>query len=332
MTFESSPKGVTNTWSDGLRAHLEICRFDHWIKNVFALPGFVVATAIAPSSVGSYGPALLLGLLALGLVASSNYVLNELLDAPSDLNHPIKRARPVPSGRVLVPVAYVQWLFLAGLGFAISCTLPMGFRWAMVALWLMGGIYNVKPIRTKDVPYLDVLSESVNNPLRMLAGWYVIDPPNYHPSLTLLISYWMIGCYFMALKRFAELRDIGDPAVAALYRRSFSYYSSDRLLQSVMFYASAAMIFLGAFAMRYRIELTLSFPFVAWVMAIYMHLAFKSDSAVQAPEKLYREPLLMISVCLCAGVMLALLFIDLPWLAADFAPTLPVRLEPLLKR
>ena len=41
----------------------------------------------------------LLGLLAIGLIASSNYVLNEVLDARQDAVHPEKRHRPVPSGR-----------------------------------------------------------------------------------------------------------------------------------------------------------------------------------------------------------------------------------------
>ena len=41
----------------------------------------------------------------------------------------------------------------------------------MFVLWVMGCIYNIPPVRSKDLPYLDVLSEAVNNPLRMLAGW-----------------------------------------------------------------------------------------------------------------------------------------------------------------
>ena len=50
------------------------------------------------------------------------------------------------------------------------------------------------------------------------------------------------------------------------------------------------MLFLGAFVMRYRLELILAFPLVALVMAIYLGLAFKPESAVVNPEKLYREP------------------------------------------
>src|SRR5258708_16297192 len=37
------------------------------------------------------------------LLASSNYVLNEILDARTDREHPVKRRRPIPSGRVRIP-------------------------------------------------------------------------------------------------------------------------------------------------------------------------------------------------------------------------------------
>ncbi len=137
-----------------------------------------------------------------------------------------------------------------------------------------------------------MLSESINNPLRMLAGWYMAGTLAFPPT-SLLLSYWMVGCYFMAIKRYAEYRDIDDPARAAAYRKSFSYYTLQRLLVSIVFYASAAMLFLGAFVMRYRLELILAFPLIALVMAIYLGLAFKPESAVVNPEKLYREPVLM---------------------------------------
>ncbi len=326
MESESTVPGQPSvTPLDYWKGHLEICRFDHWIKNIFVLPGVLVALEFAPSQVP--GPALiarlLLGLLAIGFIVSSNYVINEVLDAPFDRKHPKKRFRPVPSGRVKIPLAYIQWIALMGLGLALATWISWPFTFVLGGLWIMGCLYNIPPIRTKDLPYLDVLSESVNNPLRMLAGWYIVNP-SYFPSTNLLLSYWMIGAYLMALKRYAEFRDIADHQVAAGYRKSFQFYNENRLLVSVMFYSSASMLFLGAFIMRYKIELILSFPLVAWVMAIYMQLAFKKESAVQAPEKLYREPILMTSVILCSAVMIALLFFKIPQLSDFFAPTMPM--------
>ena len=88
----------------------------------------------------------------------------------------------------------------------------------MFVLWVMGCIYNIPPVRSKDLPYVDVLSESVNNPLRMLAGWFIVGTASVAPA-SLLLSYWMVGCYFMAMKRYAEYREIGDPTRAAAYRQ-----------------------------------------------------------------------------------------------------------------
>jgi 4-hydroxybenzoate polyprenyltransferase len=126
----------------------------------------------------------------------------------------------------------------------------------------------------------------------------------------------------MAIKRYAELRDIGSADVAASYRRSFGYYTLDRLLISIMFYGSTAMLFFGAFTVRYRFELVLAYPLVAVVMAIYLKLGLKPHGAAQAPEKLLREPLLLVSVILCAAVLALLTFTDIPWLERAFEPTM----------
>ena len=261
-----------------LRGHISIARIDHWVKNVFILPGIVAAFG---SGAVQMEPGIwmrvVLGFASICLVASSNYVINEVLDAPSDLAHPLKRSRPVPSGKVSIPLAYVQWLVLMVIGVWLGFLVSKPFGYTALVLWIMGCVYNIPPIRSKDVPYIDVLSESVNNPLRMLAGWYMTGTVAIAPA-SLLLSYWMVGCYFMAIKRYAEFRDIGDPARAAAYRKSFAYYTLERLMVSILFYGSAAMLFLGAFIMRYRIELILSFPLVALVMAIYLDIAFKPET------------------------------------------------------
>jgi decaprenyl-phosphate phosphoribosyltransferase len=305
-----------------LRAHISIARFDHSIKNLFVLPGVIV-----PISAGIVRPSFHLLIVfirafaAVTLVACSNYVINEVLDAPFDRLHPTKKHRPAARGMVSLPLAYFQWIVMMVAGVAIGW-FWVGHMFALVAvvLWFMGCAYNFPPIRTKDVPYLDVLSESVNNPLRMLLGWYAVAV--VIPPVSLLTAYWMIGCYFMAIKRFSELREIGDRQLAGSYRKSFWYYTPDSLLVSICFYASASMLFLGAFIIRYRIELILAFPLIALTMAIYLKIAFKKDSAVQNPEKLYREPLLMGTFVATVVMMSLLLFTRMPHLEAFFMPTI----------
>jgi 4-hydroxybenzoate polyprenyltransferase len=301
-----------------LKGHFEICRLDHWIKNVFILPGLLIAISIYPQSIApNLIVSILVGFLAAGLVASSNYVINEILDAPFDALHPTKCRRPTPAGRVNIKWGYIQWivLMLAGLGLAsmVSGALVLVLLW----LWIMGCIYNIPPIRAKDLPYIDVLVESINNPIRLLIGWYIVSPPFQIP-VSLLISYWMIGAYLMAIKRFAEMRDISKSISARQYRKSFAYYTEQNLLVSIMFYASSSMLFFGAFVMRYRLELILSFPLIAFIMAMYLNLAFKEDGSAQAPEKLWRETPLMLTSFACLILMVFLMNYSIPEFTSFF--------------
>lgn len=305
--------------SPTLRGHWAIMRVDHWAKNVFVLPGVVVAVALDRDGGLAVGAAeIILGLLATGLIASSNYVINEVLDAPQDRHHPVKRNRPVPAGQVSIPLAYVQWLVLMAAGLAVAALVRWPLVIVLAGLWLMGCVYNIRPVRSKDLPYIDVLSESINNPLRLLAGWYMVRSSGIVPG-SLIMSYWMVGAYFMGIKRFAEYRRIGG-ASAPDYRRSFRYYTPGRLLNSVVFYGMAAMLFFGAFIILYRLEMILSFPLVAVVMAVYFSLGFQDDSPVQRPESLYRQAPLMVAVVICVAVMVLLLYVDIPALYDWVAP------------
>jgi 4-hydroxybenzoate polyprenyltransferase len=295
-----------------LRGHLEICRFDHWVKNIFILPGLLIAYSVSPQVIDfQFLTNVFIGFLAAGLVASSNYVINEVLDAPFDALHPTKCQRPTPAGRVHIKWAYVQWIALMLIGLALASLVSQALALVLLWLWVMGCIYNIPPVRAKDIPYIDVLVESINNPIRLLIGWYIISPPFQMPA-SLMISYWMIGAYLMAIKRFAEMRDISRNISARQYRKSFAYYTEQNLLVSIMFYASVSMLFFGAFVMRYRLELILSFPLIAFIMALYLNLAFKEDGSAQAPEKLWKETPLMLASLLCLILMVFLMNVSLP--------------------
>ena len=309
-----------NTYS--IHGHLQICRFDHWIKNIFILPGLLVALSLDPQALSlQLVFNIVIGFLSAGIVASSNYVINEVLDAPFDALHPTKCRRPVPSGQVNIRLAYLQWIALMLLGVCLALTVSKALAATLLMLWIMGCIYNISPIRAKDIPYVDVLVESINNPIRFLIGWFMVAPPSLVPA-SLLLSYWMIGAYLMAIKRFAEMRDISKNISAKQYRKSFGYYNEQNLLVSIMFYAATSMLFFGAFIIRYRVELILSFPLVAFIMALYLNLAFKEDGSAQAPEKLWREIPLMLASFVCLALMVFLMNVPLPSFVSFFQPSL----------
>lgn len=295
-----------------LWAYVQIARVDHWFKNSFMVLGVVLAVFYEPrvATWASLVP-LTVAVIATCLVASSNYVLNEILDAPNDRLHPEKRFRPVPSGRVRPGLGYAEWILLAVAGLSLAWAINIYFFASALFLWVMGLAYNIPPVRTKEWPYLDVLSESVNNPIRLLLGWFALVTGHF-PPLSLAIAYWMIGAYFMAMKRYAEFRHIGDPRVAAAYRRSFAYYTEERLLISLLFYATACALFSGIFIVRYHPELILFVPFAAGLFAYYMKLGLLPDSPTQNPEKLYRQPGFVAYLVLCFAVFVLLMFSRIP--------------------
>ena len=304
-----------------LLPYIKIARPDHWFKNVFMLPGVVMVDFFdAQAFTAGTWKGVLLGLLAASLTASSNYVLNEILDAGKDMVHPEKRNRPIPRGEVWIPAAYSEWLLLGAAGIGIGFLVAPAMGWMCLLLWVMGLLYNVPPVRAKDQPYADVLSESVNNPIRLAMGWYSTGTAAV-PPLSALLAYWMFGAFLMAMKRMAEYRRMGDPALAAAYRRSFGYYNEERLIESLCFYGAFFGMLSGVFMARYRLELVLAAPFVAYAMAYYMHLGFKPDSPVQYPEKLYRQKKLMLLAILAFGACAVLLFVDIPAFRAALSAT-----------
>lgn len=300
-----------------LLAHCSLLRLDHSVKQIFVIPGIVIAASLTHANF-SYGLIwrVVLGFLAVTTIASSNYVLNELLDAPYDRLHPTKRFRPAACRNINVPLGYVQWLVLGVFGLLLAYPVSKGMLFSVLALWVMGCFYNIPPVRMKDLAYLDVLSESLNNPIRFCVGWYIVTA-TVIPPVSMLVAYWMLGAYFMALKRFSEYRQIGCES-AQQYRRSFEFYTEKALLNSVLFYATTAMLFFGAFIMRYRMEMVFAFPLIALLMAVYFDLAFDHDSPVQNPEKLFREPRLMVLLAACCTMLVVLSFVSMPWLAQMF--------------
>jgi len=303
------------------KAYIAIARPDHWFKNGFMVLGVLLAFFLEPTLFKSnWYFNVFLALVVACLVASSNYVINEILDAPKDALHPKKKMRPIPSDRVWLPLAYLEWLFLAVVGLGLAYLVNFSFFLSALWLWIMGFFYNVPPFRTKDIPYVDVLSESINNPIRLFLGWFALIP-NKIPPLSFIISYWMAGTFFMATKRFAEYRMINDALVAANYRKSFAYYNEQRLLISIFYYAIFCAFFLGIFIVRYHLELILCVPLFAGFFAYYLKIGFHENSPVQNPEHLYKEVGLMLYLGICFVCFVFLLFTRIPVLYKLFKVT-----------
>jgi len=302
-----------------LRAYIGIARPDHWIKNIFMIPGLAFAWVVAPHTESLL--ALPGALVALCLIASANYTINEYLDAEFDRFHPVKCARAGALGLLDGRIVMAQYFVLAISGLLVAHAINAPFFLSAGLLLLMGIIYNVPPVRSKDRAYLDVLSESINNPIRFLFGWFAVTQAALPPASALL-AYWMGGAFLMGVKRYSEYRRIDDPARAALYRRSFGTYSEESLLLSSFFYALCSAFFIGVFLIKYRIEYVLTFPLFAVLFTWYLAIGLKSDSAAQAPEKLYREAIFMGFAGFTFLMAAVLFFVRVPFLHGLMDPQL----------
>lgn len=317
-----SPLGLKNA---GIKEYIAIMRPDHWFKNIFMLPGMLFAYLIYRTPLDQdLFLKVFVGIVSTCLIASANYVINEFLDAQFDRFHPVKKERSAVK-TVLNPVyVYTEWALLVGVGLGLAYLINIHFFFMEAFLLFMGIMYNVKPFRTKDRVYLDVLSESVNNPIRLALGWFIFVPAallsssnpdafwTIIPPASIILAYWMGGAFLMATKRFAEYRFINDPERAGLYRRSFKFYTEQNLLLSMFFYALTSAFFLGIFLVKHRIELLISFPFFALLFVWYLKIGLRKDSVVQGPEKLHHEKKFMLYVGLFTLLLMGLLYFDIP--------------------
>ena len=236
-----------------MKKYVKIMRLDHWIKQLFILPGCLAAFFLTHTLFsGTLLLKFIFGFFSTCFIASANYVINEWLDAEFDKYHPTKKNRSVVTEDVNGKIVWLLWGFLSLAGIIISSFVNVPFLIVSIWLWIMGILYNVKPFRTKDIPILDVLSESVNNAIRLLMGWFIVSGIMLPPS-SLLLGYWMAGAFLMVIKRFAEYRMINNKSVAGSYRKSFKYYTEKSLLVSAFFYAMSSVFFIGIFLIRIRI-------------------------------------------------------------------------------
>ncbi|MBQ8591931.1 MAG: UbiA prenyltransferase family protein [Lachnospiraceae bacterium] len=305
-----------------MKDYIKIARLDHWIKNVFIVPGIVAAILLVPAAREEISILkIVLGFFATCLIASANYVINEWLDAEFDQYHPTKKNRPVVGGNVKLKFVLLEYALFALAGIVCSVFINGLFLAMEVGLLVMGIIYNVKPLRTKDIIYLDVITESVNNMIRLLLGWFIITN-HVLPPVSILFGYWMAGAFLMGTKRLAEYRMIANPEVAGQYRRSFQYYSEKTLFGSSFFYALCATFFIGVFLIKYRTEYLLAMPVMFVLFAYYIMMAFNEDSAAQKPEKLYKEKKLIAIIVVFVILLAVLSVIDIPMLHLFSAPYL----------
>jgi hypothetical protein len=116
--------------------------------------------------------------------------------------------------------------------------------------------------------------------------------------------------------------------VAAAYRKSFHHYTEERLLLSILFYATASALFAGIFIVRYHLELILFVPLAAGMFTYYLRIGMRPNSPVQNPEKLYTERGFFAYLLVSFALFVLLMFTRVPVLYQWFNVE-PSRTSPL---
>ncbi len=115
-------------------------------------------------------------------LSSGEYIINDLLDLQKDREHPVKRNRPLASGRLSPTLATITAVLLIGGATAMSFAVNMSFGLVAVAYTILVLSYSVA---LKHIIILDVFAIAAGFVLRAVAGAVVISVP---------ISPWLYLC------------------------------------------------------------------------------------------------------------------------------------------
>ncbi len=264
--------------------YIKLLRVNHWFKNIFIIPG--VFLAIMSNNNFDISPNLFVSIigafLLTSVISSVNYIVNQIADVKFDAKHPDKKNRPIPSGTISIVSASLTAIFLLLISGAIAYIyFSVNFFSTLLVLWLAGIVYNIRPIRLKDIPYIDVISESFNNPLRFLLGWFVVVKSEY-PSLMVILLTWTFGAVFMTAKRYDELRYYGKKLVP--YRHTFNTYSLKSLLVMMYFYVSLSTILVLYLIFKYNNSLLVGVPFMLMFLLWIVEKAKSGDARTRDVE------------------------------------------------
>lgn len=158
-----------------------------WVKNVFVLAPVVFAKEI-------FDPLLLwraaAAFLCFCLLAGAVYTMNDLADVEADRQHPVKRFRPIASGRVPVPVA--RALAVSLVTFALVGGVMRSIPFAVVAASYFG-LNIAYSFKLKHIAYVDVGCIAAGFVLRVLGGGYAtqIEVSKYLLLCTLLLALFL---------------------------------------------------------------------------------------------------------------------------------------------
>ncbi len=176
---------------------LRLIRPHQWVKNLLVLLPLLASHRVTEWSLIADS---LLTFIFFSLIASGNYIINDLFDSESDRRHPTKRNRPIASGSVTVSRAITLATLLLAAGLIGSLFLGWKVLLAMVCYLILANLYS---FNLKRKLLADVIALAAMYTIRPITGGLAID---IAPSTWLLaFCMFFFACIAFA-KRYTELR------------------------------------------------------------------------------------------------------------------------------
>jgi len=263
-----------------------------WVKNSFVFTGLLFANAWRDPQLRWK---VLIIAVAFSLIASGVYIINDLLDRDSDLNHPLKKDRPLSSGAVSAAAAVSLMLVLVTgalvLGFLVSFKVL-----ALLSIYLLLNI--AYSLRLKHVVILDVFIIASGFMLRILAGTV---GAGIAPSQWLLLCGLMMALFLGFAKRRAELYALtGD---GPTHRKVLSHYQPVLLDHMIVVTATCVILTYSLYTMspatiqvHHTESLIYTVPFVIYGIFRYIFALHRQTAGSDPALQIFRDPHLLLAI------------------------------------
>jgi 4-hydroxybenzoate polyprenyltransferase len=209
-----------------------LIRPKHWLKNLVLFAPLIFAKELF---VADQALSVVRAFLAFCLTASAVYIINDIADAESDRAHPVKRNRPIASGRMRVRAALALLAAVAALAAVLCVGMSSQFILLLACYFALNLAYS---FRLKHVMLLDVFVIAAGFMLRVLAGAYAIG---VHVSSWIVLCSMFISLFLGFAKRRGELVNLKGAGTEAP-RRVLRLYNVEFLEQMLTIAAAGAVI------------------------------------------------------------------------------------------
>ena len=242
------------------------------------------------------------------LLSSATYLINDVVDAAEDRAHPIKRHRPIASGRLSPWAAAGAAVGMMVGGAALSFVLTPWFG-IMALLYL--GITLAYSLGLKQVAIVDVLVLSAGYVLRAAAGAVVLDVP-ISPWLYVVTSLGAMLIGFGKRRNELVLSSAGEGP--GRQRRALEGYSVPLLDQLISAVTPATLIsyILYTFTAENLPEnhaMMLTIPFIAYGLFRYLLLVYQRNLGETPEDVLLTDRPIQATVALWLATAVAVLLV-----------------------